>query len=55
MTKQSNQQEDFSYRSTEAFKKENKSIVEKMKERQMKARAYEKEAMKKLQDNNANS
>lgn len=41
MTKQFNQQEDFSYRSTEAFKKENKNIVEKMKERQMRARAYE--------------
>lgn len=41
MTKQLNQQEDFSYRSTEAFKKESKSIVEKMKERQMRARAYE--------------
>lgn len=41
MTKQLNQQEDFSYRSTESFKKENKNIVEKMKERQMRARAYE--------------
>lgn len=41
MTKHLNQQEDFSYRSTGAFKKENKNIVEKMKERQMRARAYE--------------
>lgn len=48
MKKQLNQEEDYSYRHTASFREKNKRIVEQMKERQMRARAYEMEYMKKL-------